>query len=60
LVKKEAVKIRNGENPDIKTGMTAQPTPLETAAAVATKGATHHINHVTRLGAVAPLNMDRM
>jgi hypothetical protein len=59
-LKNEAINIRNGENPDMKTGITAQPTPLDTAAAVAMKGATDHINHVTLFGLVCPLKMERM
>ncbi len=60
LLKKEAVKIRNGANPAMNTGITAKPTPLDTAAAVATNGATDHINQLTLLGLVCPLNMERM
>jgi hypothetical protein len=52
LLKNEAVNIRNGENPDMKTGMTAQPIPLDRAAEVAMKGATDHINQVTLFGLV--------
>ncbi len=44
----------------MSTGTTAKPTPSETAAAVAMKGATDHINQVTLLGIVLPLNMERM
>jgi hypothetical protein len=36
----------------MKTGMTAQPTPLDRAAEVAMKGATDHINQVTLFGLV--------
>ena len=60
LLKNDAVKIRKGENPAMNTGITAQPTPLDTAAAVATKGATDHMNQLTLLGLVCPLNMERM
>ena len=44
----------------MNTGMTAQPTPLDTAAADAMNGAIDHINHVTLFGFVWPLNMDRI
>ncbi len=54
LLRKDEMKIRNGQNPDINTGNTAQPTPSETAADVAMNGATDHMNQVTRLGLVSP------
>jgi len=60
LLKKEAISTRNGEKPDMNTGMTAQPTPLVTAAADAMKGAIDHINQVTLFGFVWPLNMARI
>ncbi len=59
-MKNDAVKIMRGENPDMNTGRTAQPTPSETAAAAAVKGATDHISHVTLLGLVFDLNIERM
>jgi hypothetical protein len=49
-----------GANPAINTGITAKSVPIETDAAVATKGATDHISHVTLLGLVWPLNIERM
>ena len=52
--------IKSGETPDIKTGTTAQLKPLETEAAVAMKGATSHMNQVTLLGLVCPLNILRI
>jgi hypothetical protein len=60
LLKKEAVNMRKGEKPDMKTGITAKLGPLESEAAVAMKGATIHMNQVTLLGLVFPLNMERM
>ena len=57
---KEANRIRNGEKPDINTGTAVQVAPLENAAQAAVKDAIVHINQVTRLGLVCPLNMDRM
>jgi hypothetical protein len=59
-VKNEAVNIRRGENPDMKTGRVAHPTPLDIAAAAAIKGAIDHINQVTLLGFVADVNMERI
>lgn len=44
----------------MNTGMTAQFTPVETAAAVAISGAIDHISQVTLLGIVPPSNIDRM
>ena len=49
-MKNEAVNIRNGIAPDINTGMTAQPTPSDKAAAVAIKGAIDHMNQVILFG----------
>ena len=45
-------KLKTGESPDIKTGMTAQFTPLDDAAAAAINGAIDHINQVTLFGLV--------
>lgn len=41
----------------MKTGTTAQLAPLDTEAAVAMNGAIDHINQVTLLGLVFPLNI---
>ena len=60
MLKNEAVRIKNGPKPDMKTGTTAQLNPVEADAAVATKGAMHHISQVTLLGLVCPLNIERM
>ncbi len=60
MLKNEAINIRNGPSPDTNTGMTAQLKPVDTEAAVATNGATDHINQVTLFGLVCPLNMERM
>lgn len=50
--------MMNGESPDMKTGSAAQPTPLDTAAAVAMKGAIDHISQEILLGLAPPLNID--
>lgn len=57
---KEANRIRNGEKPEINTGTVAQVAPFEKAAQAAVKDAIVHINQVTRLGLVCPLNIDCM
>lgn len=51
---KELMKIKNGTNPEMKTGSTAQLTPSDKAATTAIIGAIDHINQVTRLGFVLP------
>ena len=60
MFRKEAVRISKGDRPDINTGTAAHVAPLEKEAEVAVKGAIVHINQVTRLGLVCPLNIDRM
>ncbi len=41
-------------------GKAAQPTPLDTAATKAIKGAIDHISQDTRFGLAPPLNIERM
>lgn len=60
MLKNEAVNIKNGPSPDTNTGMTAQLNPADIEAAVATNGATDHMNQVTLFGLVCPLNIERM
>ena len=60
MLREEANRIRKGERPDINTGTAVQVAPLDKEAKVAVKGAMVHINHVTRLGLVCPLNIERM